>query len=118
MSDPERAEPSVDAVTSAWENVEREWGSDAAHERFLAVCVASHRMPEAGKLYRRVRDDDPARAVEAKRRIDALLAIAAEQLLVHKTTPPEKGTPRITFVAVGVALMIVAVTLWQLARLR
>jgi len=117
-NDVDRAEPSVDAVASAWENVEREWASDAAHKRFLALCVASHRLPEAGKRYRRVRDDDPARAVEAKRRIDALLALATEQLLVHKTPPPEKGTPRITFIAVGVALVIVAVTLWQLARLR
>ena len=58
------------------------------------------------------------RAPEAERRIQSLLALATEQLLRHKTPPPEKGTPRLTFVALGVALVIVGVTLWQLARLR
>ncbi len=102
----------------AWEAVEANWSSDDAHRRFLGLCAASGQLPEAGRRYRRVRDDDPARAAEAGRRIDALLALATEQLLRHQTPRPEARAPRVTFLAVGVALVIVGVTLWQLARLR
>jgi hypothetical protein len=111
-------DPRVDELASAWANVERDWASDDAHRRFLALCSAYDRLAEAGKRYRRVREEDPARAVEAERRIDGLLALATEQLLRQKTPPPKKGTPRLTFIAIGITAAIVGMTLWQLARLR
>jgi hypothetical protein len=108
----------VDELASAWASVERDWENDNAHRRFLALCAACDQLSEAGKRYRQVRDEDPARAAEAKRRIDGLLALATEQLLRQKTPPPTKSTPRLTFIAIGITAAIVGMTLWQLARLR
>lgn len=118
MPDPDADDSSTDELVRAWQSVERDWTNDEAHRRFLALCAVSDRLAEAGRRYRRVRDEDPARAPQAERSIDALLAIATEQLLQHKTPPPQKSTPRLTFVALGVAAVIVGMTLWQLARLR
>ncbi len=105
-------------LRTAWEAVESDWENDDAHKRFLALCAASERLAVAGRRYRRVLDTDPARAAGAERRMQTLLTLATEQLLRHKTPPAEKGTPRLTLVAIGVAAVIIGMTLWQLTRLR
>lgn len=105
-------------LRAAWEAVESDWENDDAHKRFLALCAASERLAVAGQRYRRVLDTDPTRAAGAERRMQTLLTLATEQLLRHKTPPAEKGTPRLTLVAIGVAAVIIGMTLWQLTRLR
>lgn len=112
------ADPADDALAHAWAAVEADWSSDDAHRRFLALCAASGKLSEAGRRYRLARDADPARESEAKRRIDAILALATEQMLRHQTPRAEPKASRMTWVALGVALVIVGVTLWQLTRLR
>jgi len=118
VSDSDPDVPGADALVASWEAVLRDWESDDAHRRFLALGAATGRLAEAGQRYRQVRDGDAARAAEAERRIQAVLALATEQLLRQKTPAPERGTPRLTLIALGVALVIVGVTLWQLARLQ
>ena len=104
------AAPVDDALARAWSAVEADWSSDDAHRRFLALCAASGKLSEAGRRYRLARDADPTREPEAKRRIDAILALATER--------PESKSSRTSWVALGVALVIVGMTLWQLTRLR
>jgi hypothetical protein len=115
---PQPPAPPDDALARAWEAVEADWSSDDAHRRFLALCAASGKLSEAGRRYRLARDADPAREPEAKRRIDAVLALATEQMFRNQTPRGEAKPSRVTWMAVGVALVIVGVTLYQLARLR
>jgi uncharacterized protein YfiM (DUF2279 family) len=112
------AAPVDDALARAWSAVEADWSSDDAHRRFLALCAASGKLSEAGRRYRLARDADPTREPEAKRRIDAILALATEQMLRQQTPRPEAKSSRASWVALGVALVIVGMTLWQLTRLR
>ena len=111
---PTAADGRVD-FAGEWEIVERDWADPKAHSRFLMLCSTSHRLDEAGKRYRAVRDADPARREEATRQIDALLSLAMQSLATLKTTPTPKH-PAITFVAFGVAIVIVGSAIWSMLR--
>lgn len=76
---------SQDPFDVAFREVEARWGEDAAHKRFIAFCAAQGALAEAGKRYRRVREEDPTRRDEAARRIDAVLASALSTMELTRT---------------------------------
>jgi hypothetical protein len=77
----------VDPIDEAWARVEAEWGNHEAHRRFVGVCVALDRLPEAGKRYRAVRETDPVRRDDAAKQIDGLIALATQQLQDTRVRP-------------------------------
>ena len=107
----------VDPIEEAWATVEAAWGDDDAHRRFLGVCMALGRLPEAGKRYRRVRESDPARAEVAAEQIDRLLGLATQQLegtRVEASTPEHKRT--LSWVAFFMMLVLMGAGTWLLMR--
>ena len=77
----------VDPVDEAWGRVEQAWGDAEEHRRFVGVCMALDRLPEAGRRYREVRERDPSRAESAAGHIDKLLSLASQQLRGHPRRP-------------------------------
>ncbi len=77
-----------DPVDEAWEKVDQAWDDPEAHRRFIALCRAVGRLAEAGRRYRDVRENDPARAESAKAQIDALIAAAMVEMQAHRSPPP------------------------------
>ena len=77
----------MDPIEEAWARVEAEWGNEDAHRRFVGVCVALDRLPEAGQRYREVRETDPARRDDAAKQIDTLIALATQQLQDTRVQP-------------------------------
>lgn len=108
---------SLDPIDEAWARVEADWGSDEAHRRFVGICLALDRLPEAGKRYRHVRDNDPTRSEEAARHIDTLITVAAQRLQdtrVAPATPEHKRT--LTWVAFIIMLFLMGTGAWLLMR--
>jgi hypothetical protein len=112
--DPAPVEGDVDPLELAWSKVEAEWDDDDAHKRFLGLCVALGRLPEAGGRYRKVREQDasPARREQANQRIEDLLSLAMKTMetLRSPEEPPDKS--RLFFIALGVASSIVLLAVW------
>lgn len=107
----------VDPIDEAWAKVEAEWGNDDAHRRFVAVCVALDRLPEAGKRYRRVREADPARRDEAMKRIDTLIVLATQQLQDTRVQPASTEHKRtLTWAAFLIMLVLMGVGMLLLLR--
>jgi hypothetical protein len=77
-----------DPFERAWRDVEARWADDAVHRKFIAFCAAQGALSEAGRRYRAVRESDAARAEQAKRWTDAVLA-AALQTMKHARVSPE-----------------------------
>ena len=99
--------PLVDPIDEAWARVEAEWGNQDAHRRFIGVCVALDRLPEAGKRYRAVRETDPARREDAAKQIDGLIALATQQLQDTRVRPTGPGHKRtLTWVAFFIMLVL------------
>ena len=108
----------VDPIDEAWARVERDWGDEEAHRRFVGICVALERLPEAGKRYRRVRDDDPSRSEDAIRHIDRLILLATQQLQDTRVAPPTTEHKRtLTWVAFFIMLVLMGAAAWLLLRL-
>jgi hypothetical protein len=79
-----------DPFDAAFRELEAHWTEDAAHRRFIAFCATQGALAEAGRRYRKVREEDPERRDEAARRIDAVLAQAMQhmELLRSEARPP------------------------------
>ena len=108
---------SVDPIDEAWARVEAEWGSEQAHRRFVGVCVALDRLPEAGKRYRKVRDTDPSRRDYAVTRIDSLIALATQQLQDTRVEPARTEHKRtLTWAAFFMMLMLMGAGILLLMR--
>ena len=107
----------MDAIDEAWAAVEADWGNGEAHRRFVGVCVALDRLPEAGKRYRQVRDTDPSRRPEAEAQIDRLIALATQQLQDSRVT---RGTDEhkrpLTWAAFFIMLVLMGAGAWLLMR--
>ncbi|MFW6050320.1 MAG: hypothetical protein ACODAU_04055 [Myxococcota bacterium] len=104
-----------DPVEQAWKRVMERWDDPEAHGAFLALCMELDRMPEAGRRYREVRDTDPERSDEARRRIDELLAFAMHHLESSRTGPPAgRRGRRLFWVALGLSLFMVGAALWTM----
>lgn len=107
----------VDPIDEAWTRVEANWGDEAAHRRFVGVCVALGRLPEAGRRYREVRETDPARSEDAARRIDALIVLATQQLQDTRVAPTGLEHKRtLTWAAFIIMLVLMGAGAWLLMR--
>jgi hypothetical protein len=107
----------VDPIDEAWTQVEAEWGNIEAHRRFVAVCVALDRLPEAGKRYREVRENDPDRRGEASKQIDNLIVLAAQQLQDTRVKPAVTEHKRtLTWVAFFIMLVLMGAGVWLFMR--
>jgi len=97
----------VDPIDEAWARVEAEWGDENAHRRFVGVCVALDRLPEAGKRYREVRETDPARRDDAAKQIDTLIVLATQQLQDTRVQPANTEHKRtLTWAAFFIMLVL------------
>ena len=107
----------VDPLDEAWALVEAEWGDEDAHRRFVGVCVALDRLPEAGKRYREVRETDPARRDDAMKRIDTLITLATQQLQNTRVQPAGTTHKRtLTWAAVFIMLVLMGAGVLLLLR--
>ena len=97
----------ADPFDTAFRELEAHWSEDAAHRRFIAFCATQGALAEAGKRYRKVRDEDPVRRDEAARRIDAVLAHALQhmQLTKSEVTPAARNLRWVVGACVCLALL-------------
>ncbi len=107
----------VDSIEEAWAQVEAEWESEEAHRRFVGLCVALDRLPDAGKRYREVREADPSRREDAIKRIDTLIALATQQLQDTRVGPVTNQHKRtLTWAAFFIMLVLMGAGLLLLMR--
>jgi hypothetical protein len=102
-------------LSEAWNEVLANWRDDDAHRRFIALCEASGRLDFAGGCYRSVRDGDPEREAEARRRVSAVLAYTAKELERLKT-PRTSGPSLLYGVLFLTSLSMFLYSLWLLSR--
>jgi len=108
---------SVDPIEEAWERVEADWANQESHRRFIGVCVALDRLPEAGKRYRDVREADPARREDAIQQIDRLIGLATQQLQDTRVQPRSDEHKRtLTWAAFFIMLLLMGAGLLFLLR--
>lgn len=108
---------SVDPIDEAWARVEADWGNEETHRRFVGVCVAFERLPEAGKRYRHVRETDPSRSDDAARHIDRLIVLATQQLQDTRAVPATTEHKRtLTWAAFFIMLVLMGAGAWLLLR--
>lgn len=105
-----------DPVEVAWAKLEAEWSDDDAHKAFIGLCMSLDRLPDAGRRYRAVADDDPERAESAQKRIGAILAIAMRTMELGRTTPSEEPKRRLLVVAFLLSVSLVGYALWEYLR--
>jgi len=107
----------VDPIDEAWARVEADWGDAEAHRRFVGMCVALDRLPEAGKRYREAGESDTSRRGEAARQIDRLVALASQQLQDTRTTPATSEHKRtLQWVAFAIMLGLMGIGAWLMMR--
>jgi hypothetical protein len=108
---------SVDPIDEAWAKIEAEWGNEDAHRRFVGVCVALDRLPEAGKRYREVRETDPGRRDYAAKQIDTLIVLATQQLQDTRVRPAGTEHKRtLTWAAFFIMLVLMGAGMLLLLR--
>ena len=108
---------SVDPIDEAWARVEADWGNEEAHRRFVGACVALDRLPEAGKRYREVRENDPARREDAAKQIDKLIGLATQQLQDTRLKPATTEHKRtLTWAAFFIMLVLMGAGVLLLMR--
>ena len=76
-------------METAWQKVLQEWDDDAAHKQFLVLCSTTGQLAEAGKRYRKVRDEEPERSEAAAKRIDAVLGMAMQNMDIIRSPEPK-----------------------------
>lgn len=108
-----------EAIEQTWRQVIADWDNPQAHRAFLTLCAAHHALPEAGKRYRRLRDQDPARAADAQRHIDNVLAMAMQSLDGTRIPASTHRTRARLTLASGLLMLLMLVTsivLWMQQR--
>ena len=108
---------SDDPFESAWRELEARWDDPDAHRKFIALCNAADALAEAGRRYRRVREQDSERREEAERRTDEILGLAMQRITALRTEPPQRrGT--LLVIATLVAGAVIGASLWMLLHPR
>jgi hypothetical protein len=107
----------LDPIDEAWARVEADWGNEEAHRRFVGLCMALDRLPEAGRRYRDVRDGDSVREQEAAQRIESLIAVATQRLEGTRIAPATSDHKRtLTWIAFAIMLLLMGAGAWLLTR--
>lgn len=106
-----------ESLEEAWAQVDEGWDDDGSHKRFIAVCDAIGRLDEAGARYRTVRESDPDRAEEAKRRIDQVVARALTTLQAQRADPQQRPRRPLLWLSVLVFLALSLTTMWMIRGL-
>ena len=114
-SAPPDALPDADPIERAWSELQVSWDDEQAHRRFIAACATAGALPSAGRLYREVRDTDPARSAVARRQIDAVMAAALANLDLARA-PRSTARRRLHWVAVGLSTFFVLYTVLSILR--
>lgn len=107
-----------DPVEQAWSRVQSAWEDDEAHRRFLKICLALDRLPEAGWRYRKVQETDPTRKDDAERRIEALISVATEKLTETRADKFQQEAPKRNLTMFAFILMgaLMGVAIWLMLR--
>lgn len=100
-----------DAVHAAWEAAA--WEDDEAHRKFIALCSSLGRLDLAGKLYRQIKESDPARAEVAEQRIEKLIAQAMSTMEFTREVPEaEKLKKPVVILGYLIALGLIGFGIW------
>ena len=103
-------------IDAAWQKLQLAWTQDEAHRRFIAFCAQRGAGDQAGRRYRTVRDEDPARRDAAARRLDTVVAAAMEQLSLARQRPAPPPKRRAMWLMVGVCGFIIVRAVLGLLR--
>ena len=100
----------------AWKKLESEWQDENAHKRFIALAQTLKRLDFAGKCFREVKEKDASRAERAQQSIDAIVTAAMANMHLQQPTFNRDDIAvwrrRLTFVAVAVMIIIMAVAVF------
>jgi hypothetical protein len=102
-------------VGAAWRKLEAEWDRDEAHRRFIAFCAQHGVLDQAGRRYRAVHEQDPARSQDAARRLNAVTAAAIEQLSLARAVRPTRKR-RVMWLMVGACGFVIIQAVLALLR--
>jgi hypothetical protein len=88
-------EPSLpEPLAHAWEAVRADWQSEARHAAFIELCAQQQRLPDAGALYRGVKEREPAHAEQAEQQLQRIMARALVMLAQQAPQPVAPGARR------------------------
>lgn len=105
-----------DPVDDAWSRLEARWEDDEAHRKFIALCAAMGRLPEAARRYREVRENDESRRERAAAQIDRLLAHAMSTLESQRSEPPRNIRPVLVWIAAAITIAMILAASWLVIR--
>lgn len=81
------------------------------------LCASIERLDEAGRRYREVCDQDPARRTMAEAQIERVLGLAMQKLSsLQSERHPRSTRKKLLLVATGVSGTLIAIALWTLLR--
>ena len=107
------------AIETGWEEVIARWEDEAAHQRFLALCMSLSRLDAAGTRYRKAKEEDPSRAEIADSQINRILGLAMQNMAsTEQSTQPAINTRVIRWVLYGIAFCMLLGSAWLLFQLR
>ncbi|MCA9574600.1 MAG: hypothetical protein R3B40_02690 [Polyangiales bacterium] len=110
--------PLPDDLAAAWEAVQHDWDTDSRHAAFIELCAAQGRLPDAGALYRRVREELPEHATVAEQQQQRIMARALVMLAQHAPERAGPGARRVVLAAaVVVAIVMMTSAVWAASRL-
>lgn len=107
-----------EVLAQAWEGVRAEWANEARHTAFIELCAQQQRLPDAGALYRGVKESDPERAELAERQLQRIMARALAMLAQHAPQPIAPNARRVVLVvAVAVSAFLMGSAIFAATRL-
>jgi hypothetical protein len=83
-----------------WKRVTTQWDDPGTHGAFLEYCQRSGALSDAASRYRGMAGDRE-RGPEAQRRLQAVVLLATQAMMVDRT-PPRRGTPTWLTALIGV----------------
>lgn len=78
-------------LETLWKQVTSDWGNPAAHGAFLEYCQRAGALSDAAARYRGMAADRE-RGPEAQRRLQAVVLLATQAMMVSRSTP-RRGVP-------------------------